>query len=110
MVYNVKVILLAIFNLYKRYSTHIHDFLVFLLAYILVYLLDIYIYTEFGLNSKFLSLFAFVVIYQLTRDIIRILRKRQFFGGFVNYGRAYALIMSITSWIAYLLFMRMQKF
>lgn len=104
------MIYLPIFDLYRRYAKHIHDFGAYLLIYILVYLLDVYIYTAFNLNSNFFSLFAFVVIYQVTRDIIRILGRTQLFGGFVNHGRIYTLIMSITSWIAYLLFMRLQKF
>ena len=89
---------------------HIYDFLVYLLIYLAVYLLDVYVYTEYDLNSKFFSLFAFIIIYQLTRDFIRILGKKHLFGGFVNYGRIYSVILGLTSWIAYLFFIRFHKF
>lgn len=93
-----------------KLATHIYDFLVFLSIYLLVYLSDVYVYSEYNLNSKFFSLFAFLIIYQIVRDFIRILGKKHLFGGFVNYGRIYALMMSLVSWIGYLLFMRLQKF
>lgn len=90
--------------------THTYDFLIFLVIYLVVYLLDVYVYTEYNLNSKFFSLFAFLTIYQIVRDFIKISGKKHLFGGFVNSNRMYAVLLSLTSWLAYLFFVRIHKF
>jgi len=96
-----------IFDLLRKYETHVNDFLIQGAFYITAYTIDKYIFYASGRkNVIFLSLLIFIFLFTGSRTFIRYKKWEKHFGNFVNWSVHYAAFLAFFSWLCYLLFIR----
>lgn len=95
------------FELWKKYETHVNDFLIQGAFYLTTFLIDKYVFYASGRkNVIFFPLIIFIFLFTGSRAIIRRQKMQEHFGNFVNWSVHYAAFLAFFSWLCYLLFIR----
>lgn len=99
-----------IIDLYVKHEKLVHDFVIQLILIFLVYLIDWYMFYFLRINMLNISLFIFIIGFLFFRFVIRLLKMQKLFGGFVNYGLWYPVLLGFSMWLIYFFMIRVPKF
>lgn len=93
-------------ELYRKYETHVHDFLIQGAFYMITAILDRYVAAVTEKNVPTVSLLILFFCFLVTRGVLKANGWQKYFGGFANYGPFYAAFLAFFSWFAYLIMIR----